>query len=184
MRRGAGVEVVVPECENWIDPVPGSFQETRVAKDHGLTSSDTGRTGPGTLVTGELCSSEKAPQIALPLGSAALRKFLKAVGDFHQEEIGQLASVVDSLKDSLDEYQFGKFFQSVQQYAVLDLSKFYLEILKDRLYLGGYDSSTRRSCQTVLIEYHQLFHTWQRTHDQKGSKAESASEAWWTKLDP
>ncbi|EFJ15757.1 hypothetical protein SELMODRAFT_445517 [Selaginella moellendorffii] len=113
----------------------------------------------------------------------------------------QLASVMDSLKDSLDKYQFGKFFQSVQRYAVLDLSNFYLDISKDRLYVGGTDSFTRRSCQTVLASLllylargispvvpHLAEDAWQHLPFSyilpDGSKAESVFEAGWPEVDP
>jgi isoleucyl-tRNA synthetase len=38
----------------------------------------------------------------------------------------------------------------VQNFCVVDLSNFYLDIAKDRLYISAADSQRRRSCQTVL----------------------------------
>eukprot|EP00850_Spirogloea_muscicola_P001335 SM000005S17132 [mRNA] locus=s5:354830:362126:+ [translate_table: standard] len=63
----------------------------------------------------------------------------------------RLASLLGDLRDSYESYQFYRFFQLVQRYAVVDLSNFYFDICKDRLYVGGTDSHTRRSCQTVLM---------------------------------
>ena len=40
--------------------------------------------------------------------------------------------------------------QSLQRFMVTDLSNFYLDITKDRLYVRGADSHDRRACQTVL----------------------------------
>ena len=40
--------------------------------------------------------------------------------------------------------------QSLQRFMVTDLSNFYLDITKDRLYVRGADSYDRRACQTVL----------------------------------
>ena len=42
------------------------------------------------------------------------------------------------------------FFQTIQNFCVVDLSNFYLDIAKDRLYISSLDSFRRRSCQTVL----------------------------------
>jgi isoleucyl-tRNA synthetase len=41
-------------------------------------------------------------------------------------------------------------FQILQRFAIVDLSNFYLDVAKDRLYVGGRVSFTRKSCQTVL----------------------------------
>ena len=40
--------------------------------------------------------------------------------------------------------------QSLQRFVVTDLSNFYLDICKDRLYVRGADSFDRRASQTVL----------------------------------
>lgn len=40
--------------------------------------------------------------------------------------------------------------QMLQRFAVSDLSQFYLDVVKDRLYIAAPDSPDRRACQTVL----------------------------------
>ena len=40
----------------------------------------------------------------------------------------------------------------MQNFAAVDLSSFYLDIVKDRLYTAGKKSLSRRACQTVLYE--------------------------------
>ncbi|XP_047945517.1 isoleucine--tRNA ligase, chloroplastic/mitochondrial [Salvia hispanica] len=67
-----------------------------------------------------------------------------------QYALFQLENVVKNIKESYDNYQFFKIFQIIQRFVVIDLSSFYLDVAKDRLYVGGTTSSTRRSCQTVL----------------------------------
>lgn len=47
-------------------------------------------------------------------------------------------------------YQFPKFFSLIQRFVSSDLSNFYLDIAKDRLYIQSKDSFSRRACQTVL----------------------------------
>ncbi len=51
---------------------------------------------------------------------------------------------------AFEEYEFFRFFQTVQNFCVVDLSNFYLDIAKDRLYISHPNSLRRRSCQTVL----------------------------------
>ncbi|KAL6522834.1 Isoleucine--tRNA ligase, chloroplastic/mitochondrial [Orobanche hederae] len=67
-----------------------------------------------------------------------------------QYALFQLESVVKNIKESYDNYQFFRIFQIIQRFVVVDLSNFYFDVAKDRLYVGGTTSSTRRSCQTVL----------------------------------
>ncbi|CAA2996733.1 isoleucine--tRNA ligase, chloroplastic mitochondrial [Olea europaea subsp. europaea] len=67
-----------------------------------------------------------------------------------QYALFQLENVVKNIKESYDSYQFFKIFQIIQRFVIVDLSNFYLDVAKDRLYVGGTSSSTRRSCQTVL----------------------------------
>ncbi|MFH1666787.1 MAG: isoleucine--tRNA ligase [Elusimicrobiota bacterium] len=51
-----------------------------------------------------------------------------------------------------DSYEFHSVVSLVNNFCVLDLSGFYLDILKDRLYTYPADSKERRSAQTVLQE--------------------------------
>ncbi len=43
-----------------------------------------------------------------------------------------------------------RVYQALQRFAVLDLSNFYLDVAKDRLYIRSPASPDRRACQTVL----------------------------------
>ncbi|GFP83460.1 isoleucine--tRNA ligase [Phtheirospermum japonicum] len=70
-----------------------------------------------------------------------------------QYALFQLESVVKNIKESYDNYQFFRIFQIIQRFVVVDLSNFYLDVAKDRLYVGGTSSTTRRSCQTVLAAH-------------------------------
>ncbi|NEQ31573.1 MAG: isoleucine--tRNA ligase [Leptolyngbya sp. SIO4C5] len=58
--------------------------------------------------------------------------------------------VFSNVTQAFETYQFFHFFQAVQNFCVVDLSNFYLDIAKDRLYISAADSVRRRSCQTVL----------------------------------
>ncbi|MBD2025148.1 isoleucine--tRNA ligase [Leptolyngbya sp. FACHB-711] len=62
----------------------------------------------------------------------------------------RMTEVFAEVTDAYDTYQFYRFFQTVQNFCVVDLSNFYLDIAKDRLYISAANSSRRQSCQTVL----------------------------------
>ncbi len=60
------------------------------------------------------------------------------------------AEVIDEVTVAFENYEFSKFFQILQSFCVSDLSNFYLDIAKDRLYVSYPSDYRRRSCQTVL----------------------------------
>jgi isoleucyl-tRNA synthetase len=60
------------------------------------------------------------------------------------------ATVINDVSDDFNNYEFYRFFQSLLNFCVRDLSSFYLDIAKDRLYVSGANDFRRRSCQTVL----------------------------------
>lgn len=62
----------------------------------------------------------------------------------------RMGEVFKEIAEAFESYQFFKFFQVVQNFCVIDLSNFYLDIAKDRLYISCLDAPRRRSCQTVL----------------------------------
>ena len=47
-------------------------------------------------------------------------------------------------------YEFHRVYQAVNEFAIVDLSAFYLDVLKDRMYTFAPTSHERRSAQTVL----------------------------------
>ncbi len=63
----------------------------------------------------------------------------------------RLAELVDRVSRAYDEWRFHQVYRAVYDYCVLDLSSFYLDVLKDRLYSDAADSRSRRGAQTVLV---------------------------------
>ena len=47
-------------------------------------------------------------------------------------------------------FEFHRVYQAVNEFAIVDLSSFYLDVLKDRMYTFAPTSKARRSAQTVL----------------------------------
>ncbi len=64
----------------------------------------------------------------------------------------KLNTLIANVTEAFDEYEFYRYFQYLQNFAAVDLSSFYLDIVKDRLYTSGKKSLSRRACQTVLYE--------------------------------
>ena len=64
--------------------------------------------------------------------------------------LGRYAALVAEVHAAYGSYQFFRASQSLLKFASSDLSSFYLDIAKDRLYISGADDARRRSCQTVL----------------------------------
>ncbi len=60
------------------------------------------------------------------------------------------SEIIEEITLAFENYEFYKFFQLIQSYCVVDLSNFYLDIAKDRLYVSAPDDYRRRSCQTVM----------------------------------
>jgi len=62
----------------------------------------------------------------------------------------RMTEVFAEVTTAFESFQFFRFFQTVQNFCVVDLSNFYLDVAKDRLYISAPDAFRRRSCQTVL----------------------------------
>jgi isoleucyl-tRNA synthetase len=62
----------------------------------------------------------------------------------------RMTEVFEEITEAFDNYQFFRFFQAIQNFCVVDLSNFYLDAAKDRLYISAANGFRRRSCQTVL----------------------------------
>ncbi len=66
--------------------------------------------------------------------------------------LARLRQVMNNCRMYFDEYEFNKLYQEIHLFCTQDLSGFYLDVLKDRLYASKADSKDRRSAQTVLVE--------------------------------
>lgn len=64
--------------------------------------------------------------------------------------LGRLSSVLKTVDESLDQFHFQRAIQELLRFASADLSNFYLDVAKDRLYISAVDDPRRRSCQTVI----------------------------------
>ena len=61
------------------------------------------------------------------------------------------AKLVEKVRRAYLEYEFYAIYQQVHNFCVVDMSAFYLDILKDRLYVYKRDSLARRSAQSAIF---------------------------------
>ncbi len=62
----------------------------------------------------------------------------------------RLDRVVAQAREAYDQFEFHDAFYAIHHFCVVDLSNFYLDVLKDRLYVEKADSVSRRAAQTVI----------------------------------
>ncbi len=87
-----------------------------------------------------------------PIADYVFYKDLKSIDKF---ALHKLNNLISNVTEAFESYEFYKYFQHLQNFAAADLSSFYLDIVKDRLYTAGKKSLSRRACQTVLYEISQ-----------------------------
>jgi isoleucyl-tRNA synthetase len=75
----------------------------------------------------------------------------KAMDSIDRWALSRLQEVVREVTGCYERYHFHRIYQLVYDYCITDLSSFYLDALKDRLYCDGAADPLRRSSQTVLF---------------------------------
>jgi len=64
--------------------------------------------------------------------------------------LSRLQGLIRKVSSAYDAFDFHEAFRSLYQFCIVDMSSFYLDILKDRLYTFRADSPERRAAQWVL----------------------------------
>jgi len=67
-----------------------------------------------------------------------------------QYALHRLHGIIEKTRRAYDTYEFHVIYHALYNFCTLDLSAFYLDILKDRLYISPPASVARRSAQTVM----------------------------------
>ncbi len=83
---------------------------------------------------------------------AADRVPREAMDELDRFALHQLQGLISRVRDAYDRFEFHRVYHALHNYCVVDLSAFYLDILKDRLYTKAAASPERRSAQTALHE--------------------------------
>jgi isoleucyl-tRNA synthetase len=66
--------------------------------------------------------------------------------------LSKLQQLVKRVAQAYESFEFHKIYHAIHNFCVVDLSAFYLDVLKDRLYVSAAASEKRRSAQTALFE--------------------------------
>ena len=64
--------------------------------------------------------------------------------------LAKMDELLEKCKSAYDKFDFHIVYSSIRDFCTTDLSNFYLDILKDRLYVEKADSESRRAAQTVI----------------------------------
>lgn len=104
-------------------------------------------------------------------------------------KLNKLIRVVD---DAYSRYEFHLMFHAIHNFCVIDMSNFYLDIIKDRLYTSKADSIGRRAAQTAMFEILDALvkmltpvlaftteEIWQHMPHKEGDDAESVQLNYW-----
>ncbi len=64
--------------------------------------------------------------------------------------LARTRDLTEKIRDWYAAFEFHRVYHAVNEFAIVDLSSFYLDVLKDRMYTFAPSSLPRRSAQTVL----------------------------------
>src|SRR5208337_108369 len=70
--------------------------------------------------------------------------------ELDQYMLRQTCAFAADVSNGYDEFAFHKIYHRVNHFCIVDLSAFYFDVLKDRLYISAPKSLSRRSAQTAL----------------------------------
>ena len=78
-----------------------------------------------------------------------------SVSDDQLEELDRWAlarmdEIAKECNEAYDEFEFHQVYYAIRNFCSIDLSNFYLDIIKDRLYVEKADSVSRRAAQTAI----------------------------------
>ena len=66
--------------------------------------------------------------------------------------LSRLNSVLKDVTDAFERFSYHEVTSAIYRFCIVDMSSFYLDIVKDRLYTFGQSSLPRRSAQTALYK--------------------------------
>jgi isoleucyl-tRNA synthetase len=83
---------------------------------------------------------------------AADRVSYEAMPELDRYALNKLRSIIEKTLKAYNRYEYHTIYHALHNYCTLDLSAFYLDILKDRLYTSPPKSQARKSAQTVMYD--------------------------------
>ncbi|MBQ6796392.1 MAG: isoleucine--tRNA ligase [Clostridia bacterium] len=70
--------------------------------------------------------------------------------DIDKWALMKLNNLIDTCVAGYDSFEFHQVYHAVNKFCVVDMSNFYLDVLKDRLYCDSTDGASRRAAQTAM----------------------------------
>ena len=64
----------------------------------------------------------------------------------------KLSELAAKVREAYKNYEFYLIFHAIHNFCTIDMSNFYLDVLKDRLYVEKADSESRRAAQTAIYK--------------------------------
>jgi len=89
----------------------------------------------------------------------AIAEFSK-IPELEQLVFHQLATMDADIRAAIDAHDYNTMIQKLHHFCSVDLSAFYFDIRKDRLYCDRPDAFERRACRTVLYHLFECLVTW------------------------
>ncbi|MCG6946327.1 MAG: isoleucine--tRNA ligase [Deltaproteobacteria bacterium] len=80
------------------------------------------------------------------------RVHLASMDSLDRWALHRLQQLVKRVAQAYESFEFHKIYHAIHNFCVVDLSAFYLDVLKDRLYVSAATSEKRRSAQTTIFE--------------------------------
>lgn len=74
------------------------------------------------------------------------------LNDLDRFAVIRLNRLIDKVLKAYDQYEFHYVYQAVHHFCAVEMSAFYLDIAKDRLYASGLNEKKRKAAQTVLYD--------------------------------
>jgi len=76
----------------------------------------------------------------------------KEMSEIDQWVLHRLQELISQVVDDYESFELHRVYKAIHNFCTTELSSFYLDVLKDRLYTFDRNSLPRRSAQTVLYE--------------------------------
>ncbi|WP_339846183.1 isoleucine--tRNA ligase [uncultured Halopseudomonas sp.] len=80
--------------------------------------------------------------------------------DLDRWAVDRILLLQQEIMEDYDSYKFLNVYQKIHNFCVQELGGFYLDIIKDRQYTTGADSTARRSCQTAMYHIVEALTRW------------------------
>lgn len=75
-----------------------------------------------------------------------------AMSELDRFALARLHRMIDRVTKAFDAYEFHIVYQTIHHFCAVEMSSFYLDIIKDRLYANATHDSARKASQTVMYD--------------------------------